>query len=53
MPDELIELFLDADRENEIVLLTAFGRSDEILGEQGRFEALRGFAQGGSDSPHG
>ena len=39
------------DRENYIVVVTAYGLSDEILGQEGSFEMERGICQGSSESP--
>ena len=42
------------DRGNAAVVLTAFGASDEILGDDaGSFTYERGWTQGGSESPSG
>ena len=40
---------IDMDRGNRTVVLTAFGCTDEVLGnEDGTFEYMRGFCQGAS-----
>ena len=54
VPDPFIEMLLDMDRGNITTVLTAYGRTDEILGaEIGTFEYLRGLCQGASESPSG
>ena len=42
------------DRHNKTVVVTAFGLTDDLLGEaEGVFEYERGFCQGASESPAG
>ena len=53
MPEDYIQLLLNMDRENETVVLTAFGLTDALLGASGIFEYERGFCQGASESPSG
>jgi hypothetical protein len=50
----LTQMLLDMDRGNRTVVVTAFGCTDELLGEEkGTFEYMRGFCQGASESPAG
>ena len=54
VPERFIEMLLDMDRGNRTVVVTAFGCTDELLGEEkGTFEYMRGFCQGASESPAG
>ena len=47
-------MLLDMDRGNVTTVLTAYGRTDEVLGaEMGTFEYMRGLCQGASESPPG
>jgi len=47
VPERILELIADMDQENKAVVLTAFGASDEILGdEEGSFTYERGWTQG-------
>ena len=46
-------MLLGMDRDNKTVVVTAFGLTDELLGEAGIFEYERGFCQGASESPAG
>ena len=47
MPEGLIGLFLAMDIGNRAEIVTAYGRSSDILGsEAGTFEFLRGYCQG-------
>ena len=51
VPDEFCDLFESMDTNNETVVLTAFGTSEEVLGRDGIFECKRGYAQGCTSSP--
>ena len=54
VPEQFIEMLIDMDRGNRTVVLTAFGFTDVVLGnEDGAFEYMRGFCQGASKSPAG
>ena len=50
--EDHIQLLLDMDRDNETVVVTAFGLTDGMLGvTEGVFEYERGLCQGASESP--
>ena len=51
IPELIIDRLLEMDRENYTVVVTAYGLSDEILGQEGSFEMERGICQGSSESP--
>jgi hypothetical protein len=52
VPEDIIHMFIEVHRGNSIDMLTAYGKSSDILGaSEGTFEALRGIAQGGSEGP--
>jgi hypothetical protein len=46
VPEEFCDMFATMDVDNRTVVLTAYGTSETILGEDGVFECARGYAQG-------
>jgi hypothetical protein len=51
LPEEFCELFASMDTNNKTVVLTAYGTSEQVLGqEKGVFECKRGYAQGCTSS---
>ena len=51
VPEDVIQIYMEVQRGNMVDMLTAYGKSSDILGESGTFESLRGLAQGGSECP--
>ena len=50
LPDEFCDMFALMDVCNRTVVVTAYGTSEEVLGEEGVFECARGYAQGCTSS---
>ena len=46
VPEEFCDMFAAMDIDNRTVVLTAYGTSETVLGEEGVFECARGYAQG-------
>ena len=53
VPELIIKMITDMDLNNSAVVYTAFGMTDDILGEEGSFCYERGWTQGASESPSG
>ena len=54
VPERFIDLLIEYDREGQVEIVTAYGCSSDILGdEEGFFHAERGFGQGSDEGPMG
>ena len=54
VPEYFIDMLIAYDLENKTQVITAYGRSSDLLGEEdGYFHAERGFGQGSEEGPMG
>ena len=51
LPVDFIDYYMQIDHKNVAEVITAFGRSSEVLGNEGIFSFKRGCPQGHSESP--